>query len=194
MQCTEEKDVNKVCTFKNLVLFQGELLYVVEYPDEAKSVEMPNPTVFDLEAETLSIIDYAVPNIVHPITRESLRLRVQSSTTKKNINLAHYKKAMFQRVRSLTNWYWAMNSISNTFHRLCDQLGACTQEEIHKVALLQPVTYSETPKTRQNGHLAIRTGQHSSASDELKGCLGTMFWYVYNFLFMSKRIFTEGFT
>lgn len=65
MQCTEEKEVNQVCTFKNLLLFQGELLYVVEYPDEAGSIEMPNPTVFDLEAETLSIIDYAVPNIVH---------------------------------------------------------------------------------------------------------------------------------
>lgn len=171
--------MNKVCIFKNLVLYQGELLYIVEYPEDKKSVEMPDPTVFDLEAETLSIVDYAVPNIVHTITFESLRSRIQSSTSQRSINLAHYQKAMFQRVRSLTNWYWAMNSISNTFHRLCDQLGACNQEEVHKIALLQPVTYSETPKTRQNGHLAIRTGQHSSASDELKACLGPMFWCVF---------------
>ena len=77
-------------------------------------------------------------------------------------------------MRSLTNWYWAVNSISNTFHRLCDQMGVCTQKQVHEVALLQPATYSEKHRTAQ--HLAIRTGQHSSASDELKGCLGPMFW------------------
>ena len=176
VQCTDDDNVHKVCVFKNLVLYQGEILYIVEYPDEAKSIEMPDPTVFDLEAETLSIVDYAVPNIVHPITMESLKSRISSSAGKKNINVAHYKLAMFQRVRSLTNWYWAMNSISNTFHRLCDQLGACTQEKVHEVALLQPATYSTTQRDRKNAHLAIRTGQHSSASDELKGCLGPMFW------------------
>ena len=172
--CTKDPDVNKVCVFQNLVLYQGELLYIVEYPEDVSATVMPNPTVFDLEAETLSIVDYAVPNIVHPVTAESLELRIKSSTTKKSINVARYERAMFQRVRSLTNWYWAMNSISNTFHRLCDQMGACTQREVHEVALLQPATYSEKHRTAQ--HLAIRTGQHSSASDELKGCLGPMFW------------------
>jgi hypothetical protein len=149
-------------------------MYIVEYPDEVESVRLPDPTVFDLEAETLSIVDYAVPNIVHPISLDAFKLRIEASTKKKNLNVAHYKQALFQRVRSLTNWYWAMNSISNTFHRLCDQLGACTQEDVHKVALLQPATYSKKNRTAQ--HLAIRTGQHSSASDELKGCLGPMFW------------------
>ena len=98
-KCTDDPDVNKVCVFKNLVLYQGELLYVVEYPDEVSgpnAVVMPNPTVFDLEAETLSIVDYAVPNIVHPVTAESLRLRIKSGTTKKSLNVARYEQAMFQ--------------------------------------------------------------------------------------------------
>ena len=149
-------------------------MYIVESQEEIEATTMPNPTVFDLEAETLSIVDYAVPNIVHPITLDAMKRRIKSSTTKKSLNVARYERAMFQRVRSLTNWYWAMNSISNTFHRLCDQLGACTQKQVHEVALLQPATYSEKHRTAQ--HLAIRTGQHSSASDELKGCLGPMFW------------------
>lgn len=177
VQCTDDEEVNQVCVFKNLVLFQGEILYIVDYPDDAKNVKLPNPTVFDLEAETLSIVDYAVPNIVHPTTQESLKLRIESSTTKKKISVAYYEHSMFQRVRSLTNWYWAMNSISNTFHRLCLQLGACTQAKVHEVALLQPATYSPNQRDRKNAHIAIRTGQHSSASDELKGCLGPMFWY-----------------
>eukprot|EP00889_Picochlorum_renovo_P002631 jgi/Picre1/29661/NNA_005044.t1 len=105
-----------------------------------------------------------------------VKIAVESSTTKKKINVAYYEHSMFQRVRSLTNWYWAMNSISNTFHRLCLQLGACTQAKVHEVALLQPATYSPTQRERKNAHIAIRTGQHSSASDELKGCLGPMFW------------------
>lgn len=163
-----------MCVFKHLALYQGELLYIVDDQDEVEAVTMPNPTVFDLEAETLSIVDYAVPNIVHPITLDALKLRIKSSTRKKALSVARYEQAMFQRVRSLTNWYWAMNSISNTFHRLCDQLGACSQDQVHEVALLQPATYSEKHRTAQ--HLAIRTGQHSSASDELKGCLGPMFW------------------
>ena len=98
-KCTDDPDVNKVCIFKNLVLYQGELLYIVEYPDEVSgpnAVVMPNPTVFDLEAETLSIVDYAVPNIVHPVTAESLRLRIKSGTTKKSLNVARYEQAMFQ--------------------------------------------------------------------------------------------------
>ena len=98
-----------------MALYQGELLYIVDDQDEVEAVTMPNPTVFDLEAETLSIVDYAVPNIVHPITLDALKLRIKSSTRKKALSVARYEQAMFQRVRSLTNWYWAMNSISNTF-------------------------------------------------------------------------------
>jgi len=139
---------------------------------------LPNPNVFDLEAETLSIVDYAVPNTVHPVTREGFMMRVSSSAEKGEIRKAHYEVAMFQRVRSLSNWYWAMNSVSNTFHRLCSQIGACTQQEVHSIALLQPATLTDG-RERQSAHLTTRTGQHSSAADELKSCLGTMFWYVH---------------
>ena len=162
------------CIFKNLVLYQGEILYVVEYPDEMKEVELPDPAVFDLEAETLSVVDYAVSNIVHPVTREGLKMRLRQTNTENSISLAHYEQSMFQRIRSLTNWYWAMNSVSNTYHRLCLHVGACTQEEVHRVALLQPATLNDRDRTA--AHLSIRTGQHSTASDELKGCLGPMFW------------------
>lgn len=72
-----------MCVFKHLALYQGELLYIVDDQDEVEAVTMPNPTVFDLEAETLSIVDYAVPNIVHPITLDALKLRIKSSTRKR---------------------------------------------------------------------------------------------------------------
>ena len=80
-------------------------MYIVESQEEIEATTMPNPTVFDLEAETLSIVDYAVPNIVHPITLDAMKRRIKSSTTKKSLNVARYERAMFQRVRSLTNWY-----------------------------------------------------------------------------------------
>ena len=67
----------------HLVLYQGELMYIVDSQDEVEAITMPNPTVFDLEAETLSIVDYAVPNIVHPITLDGLKLRIKSSTGKR---------------------------------------------------------------------------------------------------------------
>ena len=146
---------------------------MVEYPDEIKKLNLPEPAVFDLEAETLSVVDYAVPNIVHPVTKEALIMRINGNIGEE-INVVNYEKAMFQRIRSLTNWYWAMNSLSNTYHRLCLHIGACTQEEVHSIALLQPATLNE--RDRQAAHLTIRTGQHSSAADELKSCLGPMFW------------------
>jgi hypothetical protein len=53
------------------------------------------------------------------------------------LKVARFERAIFQRIRAFTNWFWALNGVGNIYHRLCKYMGACDRGPVQATAVLQ---------------------------------------------------------
>lgn len=177
VQCDEADPLYQSCIFHNIVLFQARLFYILPDNQSKDSFIMPNPAVFDTDTATMSLDEYSTVEVLNIITRSELIARIEAANGKENptLKVSRHKLGVFQRIRSFTNWYWMLNSASNTYHRICKYLNACTYDEVRKVAWLQPAAKTQT-NARIVGHLHLKGHTHSTAANDLRKCLGPLFW------------------
>lgn len=155
-------------------------MFIVPDSKVGSPIKLPDPMVFETDTETLSVHDFSVPAVLKVIGETELLQRISTgvadgdSPELRRLLVFHRERAMFQRIRSFTNWYWLVNSVSNAHHRMCKYLGACTYEEVQEVALLQPVSKVSRRALGLTSH--VNRTDPPPAVAGLMDCLGPMFW------------------
>ena len=180
LQCSKAKRIYQICHFYNLVLYQAQLMYIIPDSKVGMPIKLPDPMVFETDTETLSVHDYSLPNMLKVIGETEALQRISTgvadgdSPELRRLLIFRRKHAMFQRIRSFTNWYWLMNSVSNAYHRMCKYFKACTFEEVKEVALLQPVSKVSRRNLGLTSH--VNRTDPPPAVLAVMDCLGPMFW------------------
>lgn len=105
----------------------------------------------------------------------SIKQQQQHQQRHHALHMADFHIGIFQRTRTFTNWFWALNGAGNAFHRLCKFFDVCTIESIKESSvILQPLI-----KTSYNlsgvGYVGLPS-HHAYAMHDLMSCFGPLLW------------------
>lgn len=173
MQCTSTSPVYQVCTFQNVVMYRGDLWYLVTDGVEPSSVTLPDPEVFEVGNSPSNSV--SVPTILTVLTLSDAKLQILNRNIENQslLHVATFQKSILQRTRTFNNWFWALNGANNIFHRLCKYFDLCTWQDVKTAAVIQPTKSSYG--LRVVGYVGLAP-HYRRAVRELMSCFGPLLW------------------
>ena len=143
-------------------------------PDEAAARALRLPHIHVQEVGNNKAFLPQLPDYIWVATAPKVRARLVAAaagngTAGTVLQVARFEHAILQSIRTLANWFWALNGAGNIYHRLCKHLGVCDREGIQAVAILQVARSS-----RNNPVLRIGVPKDTTLPSvkELLHCMG----------------------
>lgn len=173
MQCTSASPVYQMCTFQNVLLYGGDLWYVVQDGVDPNSTDLPDPTIFEVGNSPSNSV--SLPTLVTVLTLSNARSFIRNRNKDQPLlRVATFEKSILQRTRTFENWFWALNGAGNIYHRLCKYFDLCSAQDIKTAAIIQPAGRSSYG-LGMVGYLGLPP-HHGRAVKELMSCFGPLLW------------------